>query len=160
MDNREELLSEEVRKYEHLYNPSMSEYKDTEMARLVEVARRCDAGLVGCPGLGASRRSGSPRPENTCLGACLVVPVEGRLSDRGLRNPEISDGLGLCDLKTSAAGLARLPALRAVSPIGGLSDPETRDVGALLKPAFRAGSPIGVPVTLSIARSGLPGCPR
>ncbi|CAB1417880.1 unnamed protein product [Pleuronectes platessa] len=32
MDNREELLSEEVRKYEHLYNPSMSEYKDTEMA--------------------------------------------------------------------------------------------------------------------------------
>ncbi|CAB1441865.1 unnamed protein product [Pleuronectes platessa] len=32
MDSREELLSEEVRKYEHLYNPSMSEYKDTEMA--------------------------------------------------------------------------------------------------------------------------------
>ncbi|CAB1450913.1 unnamed protein product [Pleuronectes platessa] len=32
MDNREELLSEEVRKYEHFYNPSMSEYKDTEMA--------------------------------------------------------------------------------------------------------------------------------
>ena len=32
MDNREELLSGEVRKYEHLYNPSMSEYKDTEMA--------------------------------------------------------------------------------------------------------------------------------
>ncbi|CAB1433018.1 unnamed protein product [Pleuronectes platessa] len=32
MDNREELLAEEVRKYEHIYNPSLSEYKDAEIA--------------------------------------------------------------------------------------------------------------------------------
>ena len=32
MDEIEELLGEEVCKYEHLYNPSLKEYKDTQMA--------------------------------------------------------------------------------------------------------------------------------
>ena len=32
MEEIEELLAEEVRKYEHLYNPSLKEYKDTQMA--------------------------------------------------------------------------------------------------------------------------------
>ena len=32
MEKIEELLAEEVRKYEHLYNPSLNDYKDTQMA--------------------------------------------------------------------------------------------------------------------------------
>ncbi|TNN80545.1 hypothetical protein EYF80_009284 [Liparis tanakae] len=32
MNAIEELLSEEVRRYEHLYNPSMAGYKDAQMA--------------------------------------------------------------------------------------------------------------------------------
>ena len=32
MEEIEELLAEEVRKYEHLYNPLLKEYKDTQMA--------------------------------------------------------------------------------------------------------------------------------
>ena len=32
MNTIEELLSEEVRKYEHLYNPSLASYKDAQMA--------------------------------------------------------------------------------------------------------------------------------
>ena len=32
MEEIEELLAEEVRKYEHVYNPSLKEYKDTPMA--------------------------------------------------------------------------------------------------------------------------------
>ncbi|CAB1456983.1 unnamed protein product [Pleuronectes platessa] len=32
MDQIEERLAEEVRKYDHLYNPSLTEYKDTQMA--------------------------------------------------------------------------------------------------------------------------------
>ena len=33
MEEIEELLSEEVRQFEHLYNPSLKDYKDTQMAR-------------------------------------------------------------------------------------------------------------------------------
>ncbi|CAB1445461.1 unnamed protein product [Pleuronectes platessa] len=32
MDQIEERLAEEIRKYDHLYNPSLTEYKDTQMA--------------------------------------------------------------------------------------------------------------------------------
>ena len=32
MEKIEEPLAEEVRKYEHLYNPSLNDYKDTQMA--------------------------------------------------------------------------------------------------------------------------------
>ncbi|CAB1429593.1 unnamed protein product [Pleuronectes platessa] len=32
MDQIEERLAEEVRKYDHLYNPSLTEYKDMQMA--------------------------------------------------------------------------------------------------------------------------------
>ena len=32
MEKIEELLAEEVRKYEHLYNPSLNDYKNTQMA--------------------------------------------------------------------------------------------------------------------------------
>ena len=32
MDQIDELLAEEVRKYDHLYHPSLTEYKDAQMA--------------------------------------------------------------------------------------------------------------------------------
>ena len=44
MDHVEERLAEEVRKYDHLYNLWLTEYKDAQMA--------CNSTVCGLPSLG------------------------------------------------------------------------------------------------------------
>ena len=103
MDQAEERIIEEVRKYDHLYNSSLKDYKDCQMTKITNTQPQPPSGMaVNCNfecSMTASRRS-----INSADVVCSLDQLEGS------QCVELDDGGRLASLTfLSAEDVKRVP---------------------------------------------------